>query len=125
LVAERFDAGRTFNDQWPNAPLHCDLAQVTAMNSDGLTFAQLRPRLEDARREGAWMVLGGHEFGETGRPATTAATTVDAVVRWCRDHGVWVDTVGAVARHVATLARPPASARPERRPARAAGRSCA
>ncbi len=46
LVAERFLAGRTFNDVAPNSPRHCDLAQLQAMNSDGLEFAQVRPLLE-------------------------------------------------------------------------------
>jgi len=40
-----------------------------------------------------------------GSGETTAATTVEAVVSWCRDHDVWVDTIGAIARRVASLAR--------------------
>ncbi|MGZ4693417.1 MAG: polysaccharide deacetylase family protein, partial [Acidimicrobiales bacterium] len=61
LVADRFVAGRTFNDVATNSPVHGDLAQVRAMNSDGLTFEQLRPTLAATLDEGAWLVLGGHE----------------------------------------------------------------
>jgi hypothetical protein len=103
LIAERFDAGRTFNNVSANAPFHCDLAQVSAINADELTFAQLRPRLEAALGDGAWLVLGGHEFGELGGHETTASVTIEAVVAWCRDHDVWVDTIGAVARRVARI----------------------
>ena len=103
LIAERFEAGRTFNNVSANAPFHCDLAQVSAINVDELTFAQLLPRLEAALADGAWLVLGGHEVGELGARETTATDTIEAVVRWCRDHDVWVDTIGAVARRVARV----------------------
>ena len=109
LITERFAAGRTFNDVTANSPSRCDLAQVAAINSDEMTFAQLRPRLESTLRDGAWLVLGGHEFGECGDPETTAATTLEAVVGWCRDHDVWIETVGAVARHLSALTRRDAS----------------
>lgn len=103
MIAERFVAGRTFNNVTANAPRHCDLAQVAAVNADALTFPQLRPRLEAAVADGAWLVLGGHEFGEQGRDETVAAATVEAVVGWCRDHDVWIDTIGAVAGRVAAV----------------------
>jgi peptidoglycan/xylan/chitin deacetylase (PgdA/CDA1 family) len=100
LVADRFLAGRTFNDVAINSPLHCDLAQVSSMNSDGLTFEQLRPILETALDEGSWLVLGGHEVGHLGDAETTMPGTVAAVTDWCRAHDVWIDTIGRVARRV-------------------------
>ncbi len=105
LIAERFIAGRTFNDISANAPLHCDLARVAAISSDDLTFAQLEHRLDATLDDGAWLVLGGHEFGDHLDRETTAAATVEAVVRWCREHDVWIDTIGSVAEHVAQLTR--------------------
>lgn len=101
LVAERFLASRTFNDDCANAPRHCDLAQVAGVNSDLLTFAQLLPRLEATVADGAWLVLGGHEFGEHPARETTIGATVAAVVGWCRERDVWIDTIGAVAARVA------------------------
>ncbi len=106
LIAERFDAGRTFNQLWANAPLRCDLAQLAAVNSDEKTFAQLLPLLESTVRDGAWLVLGGHEFGELGPPDTTSEATINQIVSWCRDQDVWTATIGAVAAHVASLTRP-------------------
>jgi peptidoglycan/xylan/chitin deacetylase (PgdA/CDA1 family) len=102
LVAERFLAGRTFNDVSANAPFHCDLAQVAAVNCDEHSFSRLQPRLEAALADRAWLVLGGHEIGACDADETTTTATIASVVHWCRDHDVWVDTVGAVARRVAT-----------------------
>ena len=101
MVAERFVAGRTFNDVSANSPQHCDLAQVAAVDADGLTFTQLLPRLESTLADGAWLVLGGHEFGDEGGHETTGVATVEAVVAWCRAHDVWIDTIGTVAQRVA------------------------
>ncbi len=100
VVAERFLAGRTFNDVVANSPVHCDLAQVSAMCSDEITFEQLRPVLESTLGAGAWLVLGGHEIGRRPSPETTLESTLDAVVSWCRAHHVWIDTVGEVAGRV-------------------------
>jgi len=104
LVAERFVAGRTFNDVTANAPLHCDLAQVAGVNSDGLEFARVCMLLEAALADHAWLVLGGHEIGVATGDETTTTDTIASVVRWCRDHDVWIDTVGAVARHLRAVA---------------------
>lgn len=100
LVAELFGVGRTFNDQWANAPAHCDLAQVACINSDGMSFEAMRPRLELALHDGGWLVLGGHEVGETGDLETTAVETLEAVVQWCRERPMWIDTVGAIGRYI-------------------------
>ena len=105
LVAERFVAGRTFNDVAINSPVHGDLAQISAMNSDGLTFEQLRPTLEATLDDGAWLVLGGHEIGHRGDAETTMPATLAATVEWCRSHDVWIDSIGNVASRVRTLQR--------------------
>jgi hypothetical protein len=102
IVARRFVVGRTFNDTWANAPLHCDLAQVAAINSDATSFDRLRPWLDDALLEGSWIVLAGHEIGDSGTQATSS-DTVEAVVRWCRSEGVRIDTIGAIGEAVAAL----------------------
>ncbi len=102
VVARMFDVGRTFNDVWANAPLHCDLAQVAAFNTDEMSFAQLRGRLEDALADGGWIVLGGHEVGDAA-PETTLTSTIEAVVTWCRVEGIRIGTVGAIGRDVALM----------------------
>src|SRR6478735_2735850 len=96
-VADRFLAGRTFNDFVANPPFHCDLAQVAARDVDRLAFDQVRPALEATVADRAWLVLGGHEIGHELAHETTRVDTLEAVVDWCREHRVWIDTVGAVA----------------------------
>ena len=105
LVADRFIAGRTFNDVAINSPVHVDLAQINAMNSDALTFEQLRPVLESTLADGAWLVLGGHEIGHRGNFETTMPATLAATVEWCRSHDVWIDSIGNVASRVRSLQR--------------------
>jgi hypothetical protein len=102
VVARKFLVGRTFNDIWANAPLHCDLAQVAAINSDGMSFERLRPQLDDAFAEGSWIVLGGHEIGDSG-PQTTYPATLEAIVQWCRSKGVRIGTVGAIGSTIAAM----------------------
>jgi peptidoglycan/xylan/chitin deacetylase (PgdA/CDA1 family) len=100
LVAELFGVGRTFNDAWANSPRHCDLAQVACINSDGVSFEALRPRLERTLEDSGWLVLGGHEVGAGDEPGTTSVDALEAIVEWCREHSVWIDTVGAVGRYI-------------------------
>lgn len=102
VVAELFGVGRTFNHRFANSPAHWDLAQVACISSDGLSFEELRPRLEETLDDGGWLVLGGHEVGDTGDLETTAVETLEAVVEWCRERRIWIDTVGSVGRHIAS-----------------------
>lgn len=103
LVAELFGVGRTFNDLWANSPARCDLAQVACLNIDGVRLEALRERLEEAEDDGAWLVLGGHEVG-TADFETVGVETLEAVVQWCRNRAIWIDTVGAIGRHIASVA---------------------
>jgi peptidoglycan/xylan/chitin deacetylase (PgdA/CDA1 family) len=105
FVADRFLAGRTFNDVVANAPAHCDLAQVAARDVDHLEFAQVLPYLEAAVADRAWLVVGGHEVSHGLAAESTQVATIEAIVGWCREHDVWIDTVGAVAARVQDLRR--------------------
>ena len=102
VVARKFLVGRTFNDAWANAPLHCDLAQIAAINSDATPIERLRAYLDDALVNGSWVVLGGHDIGDSGRQ-TTLPGTMEAVVRWCRGEGVRIGTVGSIGDTVSLM----------------------
>jgi peptidoglycan/xylan/chitin deacetylase (PgdA/CDA1 family) len=101
LVAERFLGGRGWRDEGANDPAYCDPAQLMGMEFDGLTFEQLKALIDTAAANGFWLVLAGHEIGESGRQ-TTRADTLRAFCEYARDskNGVWVDTVANVARYV-------------------------
>ncbi len=100
VVAELFGVGRIFNSPWVNSPARCDLAQVACSCIDGLTFEHLRPLLEETVTQGGWLVLGGHEIGPEAVRETTSIATIEAVVNWCRERSVWIDTIGSIARWI-------------------------
>lgn len=102
VVARRFAAGRGYFDEWHNDPERCDLAQLLGRNLDGLSSEDVIEMLDKAAEEGGWLVLAGHGIGAPG-PQTVLADTLDAVCRHAMDpaNGVWLDTVAAVAAHIA------------------------
>jgi peptidoglycan/xylan/chitin deacetylase (PgdA/CDA1 family) len=101
LVAELFLAGREWRDESPNDPSFADLAKLTGVEMDGRDFSDLRPTIEEARKNGAWLVLAGHEIGEPGRQ-TTRATMLEELLRFANDpkEGLWLATVSEVAEYV-------------------------
>lgn len=102
VVAELFLAGRGWLDEAPNDPTYIDLAQTTGVEMDGKAWADLHPVIDDARRAGAWLVLAGHDIGDSGRQ-TTRVDTLDALLAYARapDSGIWVATVADAAEVVA------------------------
>ncbi|MBM3402730.1 MAG: polysaccharide deacetylase, partial [Bacteroidetes bacterium] len=70
VVSKLFLSGRGWLDEGPNAPQFCDLAQLTGMEMDGKDFEQILPLIENAKKSGAWLVLAGHEMGESGVQTT-------------------------------------------------------
>ena len=101
LVAERFLVGRGFRDEGANDPVACDLAQVLGLESDGLTFKQMKGLVEGASARGGWLVFAGHEIGKPGAQ-TTQAAVLEEFLRFASDpaNGVWVDTVQAIGKYL-------------------------
>lgn len=103
LIATRFLAGRGFRDEGPNDPVRCDLAQLMGMESDGLTFEQMKDLVAGAAGQGGWLVFAGHEIGARGHQ-TTEAAELEKFLQYVRgaDSGIWLDTVYAVGTYVRT-----------------------
>ena len=103
VVADLFATGRGWLNEGPNAPEFCDPAQLTAMEMDGKDFEQILPLIEQARTQGQWLVLAGHEMGEKG-PQTTRITMLRKLIDYAQDpaNGIWIAPVGTVARYVLT-----------------------
>ena len=99
LVAKRFLAGRGFRDEGTNDPASCDLAQALGVESDGLTFDEMKSLVSAA--QGRWLVLAGHEIGKPGRQ-TTQAAALEQLLQYAADpaNGVWIDTVQAVGKYI-------------------------
>ena len=101
LVASRFLVGRGFRDEGANDPVACDLAQVLGIESDGLTFEQMKDLVDGAAARRGWLVFAGHEIGKPGAQ-TTQAAVLDQFLRYAGDpaNGIWIDTVQAVGKYL-------------------------
>ncbi len=101
VVAKRFLAGRGFRDTAANDPAYCDLAQVLGIDSDALTFEQMKDAVSKAEPIGGWVVFAGHEIGKPGFQ-TTESAVLEKFLQYAKDpaNGVWLDTVDRIARYV-------------------------
>jgi peptidoglycan-N-acetylglucosamine deacetylase len=101
VVADVFASGRGWLDEGPNDPGFCDMAQLTGMEMDGKDFEQILPLLQQARKTGKWVVLAGHEMGESG-PQTTRLAMLRQLIAYAQDpaNGIWLAPVGTVAKYV-------------------------
>jgi peptidoglycan/xylan/chitin deacetylase (PgdA/CDA1 family) len=102
LVAREFLIGRSFNDEAPASPTHCDLACVPAQPMDGRSLAQLLERVEETCVSGTWLILVGHSVAERAAPLATLREAFEGLLdHLCqRADVVWTDTVETVGRYL-------------------------
>jgi peptidoglycan-N-acetylglucosamine deacetylase len=112
LVAKRFRAGRGFRDESANAPAFCDLAQLLAVESDGMSFEEMKKAVLAAAEQGGWLVFAGHEIGKPGNQTTDVAA-LEQFLKYAQDpaNGVWLETVDAIARYVGERTTAPSNRR--------------
>lgn len=101
LVAEMFITGRGFLEETANDPAFTDFAQITGIEMDGKDFEQILPLLEEARKNGQWVVLAGHEMGDGGEQ-TTRLVMLRKLVTYCQDpsNKLWIAPVGTIATYI-------------------------
>lgn len=101
LVAARFETGRNWMNEGPNDPVYCDLARLNGTELDGKSFEEVLVLIEAARKQGAWLVLAGHEMDEGGRQ-TSLLPTIDSICRYASDpaNGIWIDNVSKIGEYV-------------------------
>ena len=101
LIADLFLAGRGWLDEGPNDPTFCDFAQLTGMEMDGKDFDQILPLLENAKKTGAWLILAGHEMGESGNQ-TTRLSMLKKLIEYAQNpaNKIWIAPMGTVAKYV-------------------------
>lgn len=107
LVAKLFVSGRGWMDEAPNDPLYCNEAQLTGVEMDGKNFDQLLPLIEKARKEGQWLLLAGHEMGDSG-DQVTRLSMLKQLAEYMQDpkNGIWVATVGTVSKYIQGQRKP-------------------
>jgi hypothetical protein len=101
LISKMFIAGRGWMDEAPNDPIHCNFPQLTGIEMDGKTFDQILPLIEDAKKNGLWLVLAGHEMGDNGRQ-TTRLDMLKQLAEYVKDpaNGIWIAPMGVIAKYV-------------------------
>jgi peptidoglycan/xylan/chitin deacetylase (PgdA/CDA1 family) len=101
LVAELFLTGRGWLDEGPNDPAFCDFAQLTGMEMDGKNFEEILPLIENAKKNQQWLVLAGHEMGDSGAQ-TTRLSMLKKLIEYALNpaNGIWLAPVGTVAKHI-------------------------
>ncbi len=101
LVAKRFRAGRGFRDEAANDPVFCDFAQVLGVDSDGMSFEDMKKAVLEAGKEGGWLVLAGHEIGSAGYQ-TTEAAVLEQFLKYALEpaNGIWLDTVDTISKYI-------------------------
>lgn len=101
MVAKRFRAARGFRDEAANDPAFCDLAQLLGIDSDGMTFEEMKQAVLAGANTGGWVVFAGHEIGSAGQQ-TTQTASLEKLLEFAKDpaNGVWLETVDTVARYV-------------------------
>lgn len=101
LVAERFLAGRGYLDESANDPVVCDLAQAMGTPFDDMDFEQMKNRVDEAVKDGRWIIFVGHEIGKRGYQVTDTAA-LEALCEYLKDpaHGIWLGTVAEIAEYV-------------------------
>lgn len=101
LVSKLFLLGRGWMDEAANDPWHCNFAQLTGIEMDGKNFDQVLPLIEDAVKNGTWLVLAGHEMGDDG-PQTTRLTMLKQLAEYVQNpaNGIWIAPMGTVAKYI-------------------------
>jgi peptidoglycan/xylan/chitin deacetylase (PgdA/CDA1 family) len=103
LVAKMFIVGRGWRDEAMNNPDFCDLAQVSGIEMDGKNFDEILPLIEEVRRTGQWLILAGHEMGDSG-VQTTRLKMLKQLIEYVQDpaNGIWIAPVGTIAKYILT-----------------------
>jgi peptidoglycan/xylan/chitin deacetylase (PgdA/CDA1 family) len=101
VVAKLFLSGRGWLGEGPNDPAFCDLAQLTGMEMDGKEFSEILPLINTAKETGKWLVLAGHEMGDSGRQ-TTRVAMLKQLIEYAQDpaNGIWIAPVQTVAEYI-------------------------
>jgi hypothetical protein len=101
LVAKMFLLGRGWMDEAANDPVYGNFAQLTGVEMDGKDFDQILAMLETAKKTGQWLVLAGHEMGDSGNQ-TTRLAMLKQLAEYVKDpaNGIWLAPMGTVAKYI-------------------------
>lgn len=101
VVAGIFISGRGWLAESANDPAFCDMAQLTGIEMDGKDFEDILPLIKSAQQAGQWLVLAGHEMGNSG-PQTTRLAMLKKLIEYAQDpaNEIWIAPVGTITQYV-------------------------
>jgi len=101
LISKMFILGRGWRDEALVDPLFCDLSQVSGIEMDGKSFAEILPLIEEAKKNGQWLILAGHEMGEGG-VQTTQLSMLKQLIEYIQNpsNQIWIAPAGTVAEYI-------------------------
>jgi peptidoglycan/xylan/chitin deacetylase (PgdA/CDA1 family) len=103
VVSKLFLAGRGWRDEGANDPEYCNFTQLTGIEMDGKNFDEILVLIEQAKRGGMWLLLAGHEMGDSGQQ-TTRLDMLKQLSEYVKDpaNNIWIAPVGTVAKYIKT-----------------------
>ena len=101
LIADRYLVARGYMDEAANDPVFSDLAQAMGTPFDDSDFAAMQKHVDQAAKDGRWVIFVGHEIGKKGFQITDT-TALEALAKYAKDpaNGIWIDTVENIGRYV-------------------------
>ncbi len=99
LVARRFAAARGYGSETANDPRRCDPAHLEAFTIDGLDAGALVGLLDEAATTGRWVIMAGHDVGESGEQ-TVLVDSLKALCHRAAQPDVWVAPLLEVAKYL-------------------------
>jgi peptidoglycan/xylan/chitin deacetylase (PgdA/CDA1 family) len=101
LIAERFLVGRGYLDESPNDPAFVDFAKAMGTSFDDMDFAGMKKIVDEAAKNGSWVIFVGHEIGKQAFQ-TTDVKALEELCAYLNDpqHGIWLGTVEQIGSYV-------------------------
>lgn len=102
IVAKHFLVGRGFMDEAPVNPLFPNMSQLNGINlGDDMSFEQVLPLIQAAKKNGSWLVFVCHDVGKEGHlniPIATLRRLFEYVNN--PENEIWVAPIGSIAHYV-------------------------
>jgi peptidoglycan/xylan/chitin deacetylase (PgdA/CDA1 family) len=101
LVAERFLVGRGYLSESSNDPTIVDLSQTMGTAFDGMDFPQMKKVVDDAVKQGRWVIFVGHDIGQRAFQ-TTDTNAIELLCKYLKepDNGIWLGTVDEIGEYI-------------------------
>ena len=103
VIRELFSTGRTFADISSN-DLDLDVARLSCVIMDDKDFKSIKSQIEQSRKQGKWLILGGHEIGhkEIKIDYLTNTEMLAELLDYIKNpaNKIWTAPVGEIASYI-------------------------